>query len=563
MFIIRLSTNVAIWVDEAYIGYDATKGFTCPINTVNSVQSEADYAWKPYTNVDYTSQTDYHLMIRHYNHLPIQKSLAFDGEGLVAHTTEAIANTPIDPKPPNVEGNIPASSLLVSKIDPRLRYMYQNYVYPPSQLSDDESILDLGSNGVACCSTLDGNSWQFVGIVFESFDLVDTVFGNYGPFHLDKPSITYQNSTEQYVMWMTMDNFTDSLKMAAIAYSPFADGPFLFLRSLYPDGNKTQDQIISTDSDGRLILVRSFDYDVEYVKPAQIMQPVWESVKFNNGSVNFRTNYHRAYYAVGYDNYNDIYLQRWRLEDKPWSIQCVNRITGAVREAPPDCVDSDEYKQVLGEGNPPIISRYVDPSDPSNSWWRPTSETSVQAQPWSENYKDGLCGIHLRNDGFDENDPALADFNPINRANCSNIADNPPNIAAQDLLLGPLQISSIRTARFVAFTTLTSDGLDTTGDIQVIEGGLEGYSLSSAMLGLIKGLNIELVSTSLNGSGTTFIPPQIFKSPLSLPENSGKDWSLLFKQYVYTYGDRSQYSLACVVDGICPVNFQNQVIDQT
>ena len=45
-----------------------------------------------------------------------------------------------------------------------------------------------------------------------------------------------------------------------------------------------------------------------------MMQPVWESAKGRNGLINYRSNYHRAVYDIGYDNYNDIYYQRWRKE---------------------------------------------------------------------------------------------------------------------------------------------------------------------------------------------------------------------------------------------------------
>jgi hypothetical protein len=47
------------------------------------------------------------------------------------------------------------------------------------------------------------------------------------------------------------------------------------------------------------------------------MQPIWESVKFRNGSVNYRNSYHRTIYDVNYDNHHDIYLQRWRKENIP------------------------------------------------------------------------------------------------------------------------------------------------------------------------------------------------------------------------------------------------------
>ena len=44
--------------------------------------------------------------------------------------------------------------------------------------------------------------------------------------------------------------------------------------------------------------------------PESIMQPVWNSVKTSDGSVDFGLSYHRAFYSKDYDDYHDIYLQR-------------------------------------------------------------------------------------------------------------------------------------------------------------------------------------------------------------------------------------------------------------
>ena len=35
------------------------------------------------------------------------------------------------------------------------------------------------------------------------------------------------------------------------------------------------------------------------------------------------------------------------------------------------------------------------------------------------------------------------------------------------------------------------------------------------------------------------------------------DYKIRFRQYIDNYNDRAQYSLACVIDGICPVNYKN------
>lgn len=49
----------------------------------------------------------------------------------------------------------------------------------------------------------------------------------------------------------------------------------------------------------------------------------------------------------------------------------------------------------------------------------------VESQAWSSNYRDGYCGIRKLNDDFNITDPNLANFVPVARNTCSNIADNP------------------------------------------------------------------------------------------------------------------------------------------
>lgn len=66
-----------------------------------------------------------------------------------------------------------------------------------------------------------------------------------------------------------------------------------------------------TGSDGRGYLARTYYAEIEYVLPGAVMQPVWSSVKYPDGSVNFGLSYHRAFYSPDYDDYHDIYIQRY------------------------------------------------------------------------------------------------------------------------------------------------------------------------------------------------------------------------------------------------------------
>ena len=118
--------------------------------------------------------------------------------------------------------------------------------------------------------------------------------------------------------------------------------------------------------------------------------PSWESAKGRDGDINHRSNYHRAFYDIGYDNYNDIYNQRWRKEHIAYEVYCENKESFERRLVPPNeytpegfiCKDPEERKIVVGIGIAPeglsiIDSRFVDPRQQNNSWWRPTSVPSV------------------------------------------------------------------------------------------------------------------------------------------------------------------------------------------
>merc|ERR1711898_724 len=85
-----------------------------------------------------------------------------------------------------------------------------------------------------------------------------------------------------------------SLAMNSIMTSPFIDGPFLFMRSFYPDGNQTRDQVIFVNNENRPSLARTYYNTIEFVLPDTMMQPTWESAKYQSGKPNYRSNYHRA-----------------------------------------------------------------------------------------------------------------------------------------------------------------------------------------------------------------------------------------------------------------------------
>lgn len=112
----------------------------------------------------------------------------------------------------------------------------------------------------------------------------------------------------------------------------------------------------------------------------------------------------------------------------------------------------------------------------------------------------------------------------------------------------------LRRAKFVAVSLLTDDFLDTSAVLTSFEGELEG---DADMISLMNDNSLFGWSPGEEVS-STFHPPV---SDESMFPSMG-DWSSRFHQYEERFGDRSEFSLACVVDGICPVNFKDQTRGQ-
>jgi hypothetical protein len=199
-------------------------------------------------------------------------------------------------------------------------------------------------------------------------------------------------------------------------------------------------------------------------------------------------------------------------------------------------------------GNPYVLSNYVDPRDPENSWWMQRSVPAVRAQPWNSSYQDGLCGLSKFNDDIDPLDPNLVDYVDPGKANCSNVADNPIHPTVPDKLIGIQKVVTRRRAKFVAASSLTADFMDTSGVLNSFEGELQSGTLISLMndmadFGLTPGDSIR----------------STFQGPVLSSFETAKDYKIRFRQFIRQYNDRAYYSLACVIDGVCPVNYKDEV----
>ncbi|GMI11724.1 hypothetical protein TrVE_jg8603 [Triparma verrucosa] len=595
--------SAAVRYDEIYVGTDASMGFICPDILTSGVQMNrpVQNGWKA---ADIGAYSTTHRMQRHESHLSRRQVYNFDNGGLTPFDGDGHAKFTNDVKfrfsggdRSGKSGGLSAGALLKVKREKGTTVVGENikdraaskdgpyggdtwdsgsdnrgkterYYWYGEHTNDDAGRAGFVSTsdmkgGVGACSTDDFVTWKNEGIMFHYSNITDMVFGTAGPFNVERPKVLYNNATKKYVMWMTLDDAAKTLGLAGVAVSSYPDGPFDFVRSFYPDGNETHDQTVYQTDDGTAYLARTYYSTVDYVLPAPVMQPLWESVKNPDGTNNFGLSYHRAVYEPEYDDYHDIYLQRWRTEDKPWKIKCVNKVTKEEREVPfgeasfdgEVCQDPTEYKIVIGQGQygddlGGVQTRFLDPNNANNSWWMPSSVPSVKAQPWSKNYQDGFCGIRKLDNDMHVLDPDLDSRDVGGRETCSNIVDNAVHPTPPDKLIGVETVVEQRRAKFVAVSRLTADYLDTSGVLNTFEGELEDERDLISLIGQSKqgfgwSSGSDLSSTFQSQKYTEF--------------EMEADWDTRFHQYEVNYNDRAYYSLACRLDGSCPVNFMDQV----
>ncbi|GMH67720.1 hypothetical protein TrRE_jg6907, partial [Triparma retinervis] len=441
--------HVATWYDEIYVGTDSTMNFRCPkvLETGIEMTRPVQTGWKADDIGGYSTR---HKMRRHRSHVSKREIYQynnggltpFDGEGHKQYTSDIkfrFANGDREDQ----AGGLNAGALMrvpegkkAGREDSDRYYWYGEHTNTEGSRDGYDNGADM-QGGVGACSTDDFVTWRNEGIMFHYTNITDMVTGTNGPFVVERPKVLYNNVTKKYVMWMGIDDTARTLGLAGVAVSDYPNGPFDFIRSFYPDGNETHDQTLYQDENGTAFLLRTYYSTIDYILPAPVMQPMWESVKNEDGTNNFGLSYHRAVYEPAYDDFHDIYLQRWRTEDKPWEVICVDKLTKVERKVPfgetnfdgEVCQDPTEYKIVKGQGQygsdlKGVETRFLDPSDKNNSWWQPSSVPTVKAQPWSKNYQDGTCGIRKLDNDMQMLDPDLPDREIGARGTCSNVVDN-------------------------------------------------------------------------------------------------------------------------------------------
>jgi len=137
---------------------------------------------------------------------------------------------------------------------------------------------------------------------------------------------------------------------------------------------------------------------------------------------------------------------------------------------------------------------------------------------------------------------------PSDNAKCSNIDDNPTHPTLQDKLLGVMKIRTKRRAKYIAVSLMTPDYLDLSGVVQSTEGELDSGNLITI---------ITRMGQFGLGPGTSI--GSTFPAPVRSEFKTAVDFKYRFRQFIDNYNDRSEYALACVIDGVCPVNYKDQL----
>ena len=140
----------------------------------------------------------------------------------------------------------------------------------------------------------DMKSWKNEGIMINNLNVTDMVTDSFDPFHIEGPKVLYNEITGKYVMWMMVDNVNRTLGMAGVATSDHYNGPFSFVRSFYPDGNKTRDQTVFIDDEGKAFLIRTSYETTDYVLPSPVMQPIWETADLAQRETTIEPKWQRA-----------------------------------------------------------------------------------------------------------------------------------------------------------------------------------------------------------------------------------------------------------------------------
>ncbi|MES2649356.1 MAG: glycoside hydrolase family 43 protein [Bacteroidota bacterium] len=105
------------------------------------------------------------------------------------------------------------------------------------------------AGGVSCYSSKDLINWNYEGLVLRP-ETTDMLHDLHSSKVIERPKVIYNTATGKFVMWMHIDLQDYSFARSGVAISDSPAGPFVYLRSVQPNGNQARDMTLFVAEDG-------------------------------------------------------------------------------------------------------------------------------------------------------------------------------------------------------------------------------------------------------------------------------------------------------------------------
>jgi hypothetical protein len=110
--------------------------------------------------------------------------------------------------------------------------------------------------GFSCYSSQDLMNWKNEGYVLlpnktdKSHDLYETNI-------IERPKVIYNEKSKKFVMWMHVEDNVYKKANAGVAISDKPTGPFVYIKSIRPNGHESRDMSLYKDDDGKAYLIHA------------------------------------------------------------------------------------------------------------------------------------------------------------------------------------------------------------------------------------------------------------------------------------------------------------------
>jgi len=108
----------------------------------------------------------------------------------------------------------------------------------------------VNAGGVSCYSSSNLKDWKFESIALK-VNTSDPKSDLHTSKVIERPKVIYNKKTKKFVMWMHIDSEDYSYARSGVAVSDSPVGPFVYIRSVRPNGNMARDMTVFVDDDGK------------------------------------------------------------------------------------------------------------------------------------------------------------------------------------------------------------------------------------------------------------------------------------------------------------------------